>query len=56
MAITNHESVDKAMEPPRTGLGPFVECAIATAHSATNPSREALRYFGNHAPPSGPIR
>ena len=56
MAITNHERVGKAMELLRTGLGPFVEREIATAHAATNPSREALKYLGNYAPPSGPVR
>lgn len=56
MAITNHERVGKAMELLRTGLGPFVEREIATAHPATNLSREALRYLGNYAPPSRPVR
>ena len=56
MAITNHERVGKAMELLRTGLGPFVEREIATAHPAPNPSREAVRYLGNYTPPPRPIR
>ena len=55
MAITNHERVGKAMELLRTGLGPFVEREIATAHPTTNPAREALRYWGDHNLASRPI-
>ena len=46
MAITNHDRVGKAMELLRTGLGPFVEREIATAHPPkTTPARETLRYL-----------
>ncbi len=55
MAITNYERVGKAMELLRSGLGPFVEREIATAHRTTNPARETLRYWGNHNLASRPI-
>ena len=47
MAITNHERVGKAMELLRTGVGPFVEREIATAHPTTNPARETYRYLSD---------
>ena len=47
MAITNHERVGKAMELLRTGLGPFVEREIRTAHPTNSPARETLRYLDN---------
>ena len=55
MAITNHERVGKAMELLRTGLGPFVEREIATAHPTDNPARETSRYLDNPSLASRPI-
>ena len=56
MAITNHDRVGKAMELLRTGLGPFVEREIATAHPPkTTPARETLRYLDKHELAMRPI-
>ena len=56
MAITNHDRVGKAMELLRTGLGPFVEREIATAHPPkTTPARETLRYLEKHELAMRPI-
>ena len=57
MAITNHDRVGKAMELLRTGLGPFVEREIATAHPPrTTPARETLRYLDNRELAMRPIQ
>ena len=55
MAMTNHERVGKAMELLRTGLGPFVEREIATAHPTTDPARETYRYLQDRKLASRPI-
>ena len=51
MAITNHERVGKAMELLRTGLGPFVEREIATAHPDDQPCPRGVAVLGR--PQSG---
>lgn len=42
MAITNHERVGKALEPLKTGLGPFVGREIKAAIDARSLSRERV--------------
>ena len=55
MALTNHERVGKAMELLRTGLGPFVEREIKTAHPGPSPERETFRYLNKRELAMRPI-